>query len=193
MEEWYTPSRIWISALLGLCYAIPAGAAYLNWDRLRNSGARQQNSRRLWLAITAILACVTIAVWSQLPHMLETFCRDMLVQTGHWENRRPLQAVVIGLLALATAVVVGFVLMRSEVDWAVRLLFFGAIAVASEILIDSVSLHYVDAILAYRIASLISLSGAIKVIGIVWIWFWTAVASQELFSGKTQARPRHRR
>ena len=149
--------------------------------------------RRLWLAITLILALLTVAVWTQLPHFLETIGRDSLLETGHWLNRRPLQAVVIGLIGSASAAAIAAVLLRSEADWPTRLLFVGALAIACEILIDTVSLHYVDAILAYRILSLFSVSAAIKVIGIVWIWSATAMASGELLGGRRNARPNPRR
>jgi hypothetical protein len=192
MEDWYTPTRIWMAALLGLSYAIPAGVAFLKWDSLRDAESRKE-LRRLWLAIAGILAGLTAAIWSQAPHFLETWGRDSLIEGGVWENRRPMQAAVIGLIALATIAVCGWVLLRSRADWSARLLFVGALAVACETIIAAVSFHYIDSILNCQIAPHIRVSALVKMSGIVWIWACTAAASAGLLRGKTGARANRRK
>jgi len=193
MDDWYTAKHIWMGTLLGLCYAIPAGVAFLSWDDSRHCEFDTKDVRRLWLATAGILACLTVAMWLQAPHILETWGRETLVQAGVWGNRRPMQAAVIGLIVLATSAVCGGVLLRSTAAWSARLLFVGAVAAISDAIIRAVSFHYVDLMMGYHLVSVIYVGTLIRGAGIGWMWAWAIAAFRELMERKNRPMRRHRR
>ena len=193
MEDWDTSARIWMATLKGVIYAIPAGVAFLNWDQLRKPTPVNAGSRRLWFSTACILTGLAFATWLMAPHLFEDWGRNLLLQFGWWWNRRPMQATVIGFLALATATVCCVVLVKARASWPLRLLCVGSLAIASETLIIAVSFHYVDMILAKRLGSLISVSAALTGGGMAWVWVWTAVASRGLLRGDRRPERMQRR
>jgi len=193
MEDWDTPARIWMAALKGLMYAIPAAVALMNWDQLRRPEPKNIGSRRLWLSTAWMLSGLAVATWLMAPHLLEVFGRGLLMEWGWWWDRRPVQAAVIGVFAMATAIVCSLVLAKARAGWPLRLLCVGAIAIISQTLIVTMSFHYIDLLLVQKLGSLIRVSAALTGGGMAWVWVWTAVASRGLLRGDTRPERTQRR
>ncbi len=126
----------------------------------RSSG---KHSNALWKALAAANAVFALEVLLGLRYLLHDGVNDILRALGLYASRASLQVVLL-LLLVGLAMACGMAISRSRgiANRAVTVALIGAAVEAAVFLVETVSLHGVDAVM-YASA------GPVKVIGILWL------------------------
>lgn len=130
-----------------------------------------RGARVCWGAIVAIYLLLTLEVLAMLRHHSNLVAGEWLKAEGIYAERRPAQAAILMLTMLLAALVLGFVIRKAR-GRAQAIAIGATAAVILLFVIESISLHAVDAIL-YRHVGPVML--------IAWLWLacglTTAVAA----------------
>ncbi len=126
----------------------------LAWNTARRV-SNPQASRVTWLTLATFLFAGAIVVSVDAPwHFAEAF-RQWFEFHGWYENRRPLQALIIGILALAgVAALVWTNLKLRARGRCVRLGAALLTLLVALVAIESISLHHVDSVMEAQVGGL---------------------------------------
>lgn len=150
--------------LAGLLAFVPAAFA-----SALATGRAAMRERRGWTALACIYALLTVEILASTRHHVDRLIVGWLRAAHVYPERRPAQAAVIILLVVLGMLAARYVMRGAS--GRLRLATGATIAVVVLFIVESVSLHAVDAVL-YRAA------GPVMLIG--WLWLlcgWTAAAA----------------
>ena len=154
----------WVTVVAYLAVAALAAAA---WRRGRHE-ATDATVRRVWASIAAVMLAFAAAKQFGLQTLLVDRGRDLAFSDGWYEDRRPVQALVVLVLAVVGTLGVGLVVrwvrpVRHEVGGAVA----GVAVLTVFVAVRAVSLHQIDRVLGrgpIEVGTVVELA-AIAVIG----------------------------
>lgn len=167
--------------MAGFIASLPASlaagaAAYI-------SGSVRQINRGSWINISAINTLLAIEVFVNMRHRIDRAVSQWLESVGIYPERRPAQVVAVVLFILLVSILTRRIIKRSRTRW-LAMGYGATIAFATVFVLESISLHQIDAIFYQQV-------GPIFLIG--WIWLAcggtvTAAALIEARSSLSQRR-----
>ncbi|MDO6414822.1 hypothetical protein Q4F19_10565 [Sphingomonas sp. BIUV-7] len=152
----------------GLLAFVPAASAAAL--AFRAAGPGRLRERRTWAVIAAIHMLFAVEVVAMTRHHIVGAIDAWLIGAGLYSERRPAQAVMLLVVVLSAAAAM-FAVMRRATTRRSSIAVGATAALATLFLIESVSLHAVDALLYHP-------AGPVLLIG--WLWLvcgWTTVAA----------------
>lgn len=166
------------TALIGIGYAVAAALCVRAWrwqTRRRERTTPRPERVSFWLLCAVLLATMSIGRISRAASFAGDVGRHLASSEGWYENRRPLQfVVVVAILVLWAALVVSAMRRRHAGHhdyFAMTLAVTTLLAMAA---IRTISLHYVDTVLnrwhlaGIEVGDILEVGGLLAAITIAW-------------------------